>query len=89
LLAGERRHELRQIEVLVALGRGKVREAEVGQPGLVGTIDHHVARPQGPMGDPGPVQPVHLGPQSPKKLVAYPPGLQPLERAAVHPFGDQ
>ena len=41
------------------------------------------------MGDPGPVQPVHLGPQLPEKLVAGPPGREPLERAAVHPFGDQ
>ena len=41
------------------------------------------------MGDPGAVQPVHLGPQPPEKLVADPLGRELIERAAVHPFHGQ
>ena len=41
------------------------------------------------MGDPGAVQPVHLGPQPLENLVADPLGREPVERAAVHPFHGQ
>jgi hypothetical protein len=51
------------------LGGGEFGEAEVGQPRPCVASGHHVGRPQGPVGDPGMVQLVHLSPQPPEEVV--------------------
>ena len=82
---GQRRQQLGEVEVLLPLGGGQLGEAEVGQPGPPVAPDHHVGRPQGPVGDPGAVQPVHLGPQPLEEVVADPLRGELAERAARLP----
>ena len=86
---GERCQQFGEVDVHLPLGGGQLGEAEVGQPWPPVVPGHHVGRPQGPVGDPGAVQPVHVGPQPPEEVVADPLGGEPVERAPLYLYGQQ
>lgn len=67
---GQRGQEFGEVKVFLPLGGGQLGEAEVGQPGQHVVVDHHVGRSQGPVGDPGAVQPVDFSPQPPEEVIA-------------------
>ena len=86
---GQRGQQFGEVEVLLPLGGGQLGEAEVGQPWPPVVPGHHVGRPQGPVGDPGAVQPVHVGPQPAEEVVADPLRGELAERAALYLVHDQ
>jgi hypothetical protein len=86
---GQRGEQFGHVQVHLPVRGGQLGEAEVDDPGLAGRADHHVGGPQRPVGDSGPVQPAHLGPQPGEQVVAGLAVRQPVQRAAIDPFHDE
>ena len=82
----QRGQQLGGVKVHLALRRGQLGKAEVGEPWPARAVDHDVGRPQRTVRDLRLVQRINLFPQRPEQRVGEKLRPGPAERAAFHAF---